>query len=333
MLHVPAAAPPWALESLWALPASQLARWGATPLTIAVLASSDAERLGALHASLSAAARAAANGVPSLAQPPGARSPSLPRDRTSVSIMLGHAAPAAVATFAQRGWTWPRHAKHVRYRVEPVGGRCASAAQREAIRVLEAWEPALPRSSESRSTGSDGRAAAAGEGAEWALVLGDDVELAEGFYVYVRAFLASADARGVEVAGRTDRLLGLALGAPMGSDGNAGGAQAGRLRVPARCGTVYTAAAWHEFRQFASERLGLASVGAACGEKETAPAQQQETTWTATQQQFMTQRGLALLYPGVRLCRRRGDEEELASGTEVAAAVARLPSINLASAP
>ena len=45
------------------------------------------------------------------------------------------------AEYAQKTWDWLKNAKHIRYRVSPVGGPCASEAQREVLSSLEAWEP------------------------------------------------------------------------------------------------------------------------------------------------------------------------------------------------
>ena len=58
----------------------------------------------------------------------------------------------------------------------------SGAAQRDALRVLEAWEPAA-----AQGGGSSGSA-------RWALIIDGDVGISEGLYLYVRHFLAAFDA-------------------------------------------------------------------------------------------------------------------------------------------
>ena len=111
----------------------------------------------------------------------------------------------------------------MRERVEPVGGNCAPAAARESIRALESW---MPRRSPEISSPSvsvrspvDGHAplrkapharGATTGGDEWSLLLSDDVELSEGFYVYIRHFLSkqspssAADKPRADQAGKAD---------------------------------------------------------------------------------------------------------------------------------
>lgn len=256
-----------------------------------------------------------------------------------MTLLLEHDSSSAVVAYAQRGWTWAPHAKRVRYRVAAVGGECATDAQREVVRSLEAWEPLLPK----------GHAPAAGAGSGgWALMIADDVELSEGFYLYIRHALAAVgglgqpfakrDAGGAGSAGGAGgggnggghELLGFALGAPAGKPVGGVAASAGRLQRAASCGTVYAAAAWAELRTFAGGmQLGCADGNATSDstarrlEAAAHSSAGHATThgaWSTLLERFMAERGYALHFSGLNLCRRRGDgKTRLASGAEVAA--------------
>ena len=163
--------------------------------------------------------------------------------------------------------------------------------------MLESWEPALPET---------GRPSPAPASEGWTLILrSDNVELSEGFQVYLRHFLAMHEPK---VDGGTDRLLGISLGA-------------------AGCGSVYAAEPWNELRRFAFERLGLES-GVLCDEKgghvHAADMANPQLDWEGVEKQFLTERGYTLHYPGLNLCRGRGDiSTPLASGEDVAALLRR----------
>ena len=173
------------------------------------------------------------------------------------------------------------------------------------------------------------------EGGERLLVLADDVELSDGFYVYVRRILAAnpyASAGERALQAREGLLLGLALGAPMGSaeearDMDGTRATRGRLGLPSSCATVYAAAGWRELRAYAATKLTPLMMNpdekdgrSACEAKRSAaPASFEEL-----QRQFMREKGFSIDYPGVHLCRRRGDTSvKLATGAQVAALWAR----------
>ena len=321
-LRVPLRTPAWALESLCTLSVAQLARWGATPLSLIVLASSDAAALRALHASISSAAllvAAADHGHANMAAPPsnvaaqhGSQSAG---DRTVLTILTRNDAPREVASYARREWAWPRHAKHVRSRVEPIGGyTCGSATQLEAIRALEAW---LPRSVASAGASKAQATRSAGGEPGWALLLSDDCELSAGFHVYVRHFLASLPSRS------TDKMLGLSLGPPAGSGDKH--PRQGRLAEPSTCGTVYSSAGWRELHAFAATKLASLTLTGDEAESPVGKARcearrlEAPSSWSDLQQQFMRAHGFALHYPGLHLCRRRGDlSVTLASGEDVA---------------
>jgi hypothetical protein len=314
LLQVPAAAPTWALDSLATLRPDQLVRWGATDLAIVVFvqADSDVSRLAALRDSLCGPSLATAGR--GLTHAPTERlTPhviSAARARTSIALLFDFAVPTVVTTFVQRSWAWPRHAKTMRYRVESVGGSCASPAQREVLQMLEAWEPVQQK--------ARGRALLP-NAQSWSLILrSDNVELSEGFHVYVSHFLATYEPEAIAAPGSNARLLGIALGAQSLSGHS-------NVATPT-CGSVYVADAWDELRKFASLRLGLTHGGPLCDEggKPISAAEDTELDWVAVEKLFMREHGFTLHYTGLNLCRVRGDEStKLASGEEVAAMLRR----------
>ena len=337
LIVLPTATPPWAARSLASLPIRSLARWGAAHLTISVLVSSSTAKLVALHASL----------VNAALMPAGNRPASRPADQPELRLLLRLDAPQQAATLAMHSLAWPQGAKHVRHRIEPVyGGRC-NEGFREVIEHLEAWDPGArgahgtggPLSGDARGLG------AAAEAEPWLLLLRDDVELSEGFYVYLRHTLAAlAEGGSGGSSGRGDdngsiKLLGVGLGSPRvalgmrvdqqhtsradgsGSMVGHGGSstenplRSSALAWPSTCATVFRASAWRKLRHFARARLRFDN--AQCMDVAAA-----EATWDRLQRDFMVESGHALRFSSVSLCRRQGDASvRLASGEEVAAAL------------
>ena len=300
---LPPDAPAWAASIAASLPAPALARWSAVRLTISVLSSGGAAPLAALAASLRRVAllRQAAE-----------------LGEAQLSLLLSHASPTATAEEAMR-WDWPAHTKHLRYRIEPAaaaalaglarsdGSNCSehlAAQARESVARAESWAPPP----------ADGAAPAAG------LLLDDGVELSEGFYLYLRHYLAQRP------AATTGHLLGLALGAPAAAHEAEAEerAEAGMERAaPSGCASLYLAPAWRELQRFAAARLEqLVAAASAAGRCAEAAADADGHGWAGLQRRFMRERGYRMHYPRVRLCRRQGDSAtRLATGDEVAAAL------------
>ena len=101
----------------------------------------------------------------------------------------------------------------------------------------------------------------------------------------------------------------------------------GRLGLPSSCATVYAAAGWRELRGYAATKLTPLMMNpdekdgrSSCEAKRSAaPA-----SFAELQRQFMREKGFSIDYPGVHLCRRRGDTSvKLATGAQVAALWAR----------
>ena len=352
LMRWPASAPEWAADAVGSLAAPELRQWGATRLAVIALVSASPARLPAFHASFVAAALVSPGGgeTTTTGRRQRARGSNSRRelgtDLTSLMLLMPYDAPPSVVAYAQSGWAWPVHAKHIRFRVDVVGGRCASAGLRDVLRHLEAWSPfvAPPPSapagalggvedatSSSRphgtdGSGGDGDGGYGGGSDEWALIVRDDVELSPGFYVYVRHFLARADSDAAHVSQRG--LLGFALGVPM-EGGGGGGAVRGRLPIPSSCGAAYSAAAWLELQQYAMAKLGLVDGGQRCSDADAAAPHAANGpiealgNWSGVQRRFMAERGYALHYSGLTLCRRQGDASvRLSSGEEVAAHLA-----------
>ena len=281
---------------------------------------------------------------------PAANAQLQPADRTTtVSLLVDFDTPRSVATYAMQGWAWPsKAAKHLRHRAAPIGGACAAAAQREVLQFLEAWVPARPAppagtappAAGTAATATAATATAAAAGA-WNLILSDDIELSEAMYVYVRHTLATTPPP--LPSGRPPQhILGFALGAPVASSGGAGVARRGWLTRAASCGTVYTEAGWQALKAYAatiepSSLVGSGTcnatgagggapppppplVGDTAGQVPPFPLAAKATAWAELQERFMAATGYALHYPGLSLCRRKGDGfTRLASGAEVAA--------------
>lgn len=323
LVRIPPSTPSWALECLAQLPVHALARWGTTPLMLTVLASADRAALPQLHRSLAAAAMlhrrtdmasGGGGGAPRAHLPPLASMTALGgADRTELTVLVPHDSPPALSGVSLTGTLWPSADVHMRGRIAPVGEHtCATPEQRQMIAHVEAWMP---------------RATAAHEPLPWGMVTTDDVELSEGFYVYVRHYIATTPA---DTDAADSTLLGIALGMPEGiRHGSTIPPHGGRLAHPTACASVYTNDGWRALRAFAESAVATlrltgegdaATLRASCEERRTAvPA-----SWIALQEQFLRERAHTMHYPGVQLCRKRGDTSvNLASGDEVAALLAQ----------
>lgn len=300
-------APAWALRVIGSLSPTTLGELAAIRLTIIVTLSLPTLMLETFRASIERVALL----------------PAAVTAGSQLTLLLAHNSRAGLAASAH-AWPWPVASKHVRYRINQpsdcaatVGtvGTLASAtvASRELRRVIEqveAWMPTLgmPRADYKPEGNGDG-------GWGLALILGDGVELSEGFLVYVHRLLCTL----IDETTPASRLLGIALGSPERSNVrvNSGDRLA---QAASSCGTVYFGSAWSELRKFASAHF-RAHHTEACRTPATAPLAE---GWGAVQSQFMLERGYGLRFPpqGLCLCRRQGETAPLARGDEVEAALA-----------
>ena len=90
--------------------------------------------------------------------------------------------------------------------------------------------------------------------------------------------------------------------------------------MPSECGAMYLAAPWLELHEHVAEHLSDVLLKGGEGEA----AQPADVSWAAMQRGFMEARDYSMLYLGVALCRRQGDNATaLATEAEVEALLAR----------